>query len=120
MATNKYHELAKEKGWWDPVDLVVLDRAAKYGPEDDAAELVLAKIALIHSELSEAVEAAREGEFEMYTQGGKPEGVAAELADAVIRIYDLAGALGVNLDDVIIRKHSYNATRPHRHGGKLA
>jgi hypothetical protein len=81
----------------------------------------LAKIALVHSELSEAVEEIRNGNPEIYwSPEGKPEGVGIELADAVIRILDLAGALGYNLEHCMSIKHDYNTTRPHRHGGKLA
>lgn len=115
-------------------------------------------IALIHSEISEALESYRNhepvlwyGYKQMYPDGafhndpinfqpslpdselyqmdnnpeievgitlGKPEGVAAELADAIIRICDYAGAYGVPLSEAIVRKHAYNASRPYRHGGK--
>jgi len=42
----------------------------------------------------------------------------SELADIVIRVYDLAGALGIDLDAAIEVKHQYNVGRPYRHGGK--
>jgi len=51
-------------------------------------------------------------------ENGKPEGVASELADTVIRICDLAGMLGLDLGKAIVEKMVYNETRPHRHGGK--
>lgn len=46
----------------------------------------------------------------------KPEGVPSELADIVIRVFDLAGALGIDLADAIKEKAAFNATRPHKHG----
>lgn len=46
----------------------------------------------------------------------KPEGAAVELADAVIRIADLCGHLGIDLDAVIEEKMAYNADRPYKHG----
>lgn len=46
----------------------------------------------------------------------KPEGIPVELADAVIRILDMCGRYGIDLEDVILRKHEYNKTRPIRHG----
>lgn len=110
------HDLAREKGWWDGYE------------RDDQGRLILStdqvisKIALIHAELSEAVEEARKSnDYGMYLgQGGKPEGFVVELADAVIRTLDLCGALGLDLEAAIVTKHEFNKTRPRRHGGKLA
>jgi NTP pyrophosphatase (non-canonical NTP hydrolase) len=82
------------------------------------------KIALIHSELSEAVEEMREPGYNptriYLSEDGKPEGLPIELADAVIRIMDLCEALNIDLEEAIQMKDSFNQTRPHRHGGKLA
>jgi len=76
-------------------------------------------IALAHSELSEALEAYREhGLAAGMSDGGKPEGVASELADTVIRIADMCGALGIDLEAAIVAKVKHNAGRPYRHGGK--
>lgn len=49
----------------------------------------------------------------------KPEGAAVELADAVIRIADLCGHLGIDLDAVIEEKMAYNADRPYKHGKRF-
>ena len=51
-------------------------------------------------------------------ESGKPEGFPVELADAVIRIADLFGFLGVDMAGIIRLKMQYNATRPYRHGNK--
>ena len=76
-------------------------------------------IALIHSEASEALEAYHDNGIEAwFTPENKPEGVPHELADIVIRVADLCGELGIDLHAAVETKLAYNATRPHRHGGK--
>lgn len=87
------HAIAKEKGWWD-------------GERNDG-EL----IALMHSELSELLEAMR-------THGNK-ETIAEELADCCIRIFDYCGARDINLEQALLKKIEYNKTRPYRHGKKF-
>ena len=103
---NRFYELAKRKGWWDGV----INRE-KVIPE---------KLALIHSEVSEALEDFRDSKMEIVISGEKPTGFPIELADVIIRVYDLAGALGIDLDEAVEIKHNYNKTRPFRHGGKRA
>lgn len=50
--------------------------------------------------------------------GCKPEGVAVEMIDCIIRILDWCGKMGVDVDGVLAMKHAYNKGRPYRHGGK--
>jgi len=50
----------------------------------------------------------------------KPDGVPSELADIIIRVFDVCGAWSVDLDQVLAMKIAYNATRPERHGKKRA
>jgi adenylosuccinate lyase len=78
-------------------------------------------IALIHSELSEALEEWRNGQDVnqiYYGEDGKPEGIPVEFADAVIRLMDAAEHYGFDLLGVVELKHQYNKQRPMRHGGK--
>lgn len=55
--------------------------------------------ALIHSELSEALEEYRAGRPNVrYGEGGKPEGICVELIDAAIRMMDFMGSLKGSCD----------------------
>lgn len=82
-------------------------------------------IALCHSELSEALEEYRKGVgyTEIYYDdllglGDKAEGIPIELADCIIRIFDICGLYGIDLEEAIRIKMAYNKTRTYRHGGK--
>ena len=81
-------------------------------------------IALMHSELSEALEEHRNGKSpnEIYyneSKPSKPEGIPIELADCIIRIFDFCGLYGIDLEEVLKLKMEYNSTRPYRHGNKV-
>lgn len=89
-------------------------------PQGVNVDAVGMKLALIHSEISEALEALREGKIAAYDKDGKPEGMTTEIADAIIRALHLGGLLGLDIEDAIERKMAYNEKRPYRHGGKLA
>lgn len=141
----KIHETARDHGFWDK--------------ERNFGEM----IALMHSELSEALEAHREGNPPRYYKithspavhvpypagsevyyvrkdgqaswdvegqrivdwdalhragvvNRKPEGVAVELADCLIRILDAMQSLGVDIDEIVQEKMEYNDGRAHKHG----
>lgn len=114
-----------EKGWNKPPLCSVgaidhPDEPGQFEPTGVDTNAVLAKIALCHSELSEALEAVREGKYVAYEKDGKPEGVVVELADTMIRIMHLCGLLGLDLESAIEMKMAANQKRPYRHGGRLA
>lgn len=80
---------------------------------------VTEKLCLVHSELSEALEDYRSDNMETYynhPKDDKPCGFPTELADAIIRIADLAETLGIDLDKEIRLKMDYNKSRPFKHG----
>lgn len=98
------------------------DRYNSISKPEAVADHVVAKLALIMSEASEALEELRKGRRpdEQYVgQGGKPEGVPSELADIVIRTMDLAFMLDIDLPAVIHSKLEFNKTRGKKHGGKV-
>jgi NTP pyrophosphatase (non-canonical NTP hydrolase) len=116
------HQNAVNKGWWE--------KPASFGES----------LMLITSELSEALEDYRNGHApteEWYEEPKnshgksvitaekqlspewKPCGVPSELADVVIRIMDMCGHYGIDLERAIQEKMAYNATRSERHGGKV-
>ncbi|MGG1601268.1 hypothetical protein [Paenibacillus naphthalenovorans] len=100
---NEAHQNAIDKGWYE--------EPRTFGE----------MIALMHSELSEALEDHRNGRGlrEIYYEGDKPCGIPIELADVCIRIFDACGHLSIDLESAIREKMAYNATRPRRHGGKV-
>lgn len=133
---NLMHGNAVSHGWWDEpaykktlkalllapdgsgsttgtdADRKAIQDAINAIPDYNPAE----KIALMHSELSEALEGLR-GD----NKSDKLENFTAEeeeLADVVIRAMDYAGKRGLRLAEAIVVKGNYNISRPYKHGGK--
>ncbi|OQB69703.1 MAG: hypothetical protein BWX92_03842 [Deltaproteobacteria bacterium ADurb.Bin135] len=88
---NTCHSIATDHGWWD---------TSREIPE---------LLCLVHSEVSEALEAYRTFSDENFVE---------ELADVLIRIFDMSGHLGIDLEGALLAKIEVNSHRPYRHGNK--
>jgi len=119
---------AHAHGWWSDDDGNFKDR--------NMGEMLM----LMVSELSEALEAYRNGEPVLWYKHddpdncsldvsatmreiggvpGKPEGIASEFADCIIRILDTCETHKIPVVQALLDKHAFNITRPYRHGGKV-
>lgn len=116
---NACHGASKRAGWWAD-----LRAGGDYLPEIEGGTrlgvaLVNEKLALIHSEISEATEGFRKGAMDDKLPGRAQ--IEVELADAIIRICDLAGALQLDLAGALVEKMLFNAHRAdHKPENRLA
>ena len=103
------HDSNAVAGWWTDLEtgLNLADEAIK-GTRLGKA-IVAEKLCLIHSEVSEAMEGARKN-LPDDKLPHRPM-IEVELADAVIRILDLGGALNLDIDGAISEKRKYNSKR---------
>jgi len=115
--SKEIHQNARNKGFFDS--------------EKNIGEM----LCLIHSEVSEALEADRKNRYttgtieiinsfvidEMFVTDfkiGVKDTFEDELADIMIRVMDLAAFKGINLEQHILAKMRFNAMREHKHGKK--
>jgi hypothetical protein len=97
-------------GWWTDLSSGLdLALEAREGTRLGKA-IVAEKLCLIHSEVSEAMEGARKNLQDDKLPHRKM--IEVELADAIIRILDLGGALDLDIAGAIQEKRAYNAVRP--------
>lgn len=136
---KQINETARSKGWWEGTEV---------GVDGDCSTVTVPRpvgevLALVHSEVSEALEEYRDGhdlrrmryvhpdgtvcdpEVICRARAGvnsdaKPEGFPIELADVLIRVLDACAEWDIDIEEAMRVKIQYNSTRPHRHGGKLA
>lgn len=75
----------------------------------DGRDSVMIRLALIHTEVSEACQAVKR-------HGLMASALGEELGDILIRVGDLAHIVGVSLDACVRRKMQVNRERPYKYG----
>lgn len=94
------HQQSRSAGWWNDVDT---------GEDLRGKRNVGEMLCLIHSEISEAMEGHRK-QLQDDKLPHRPM-IEVELADAIIRIGDLAASLDLDLGGAVMEKMQYNAVR---------
>lgn len=72
---------------------------------------ILSLLMLVTTEVSEAAEACRNGDSSNFSE---------EIADVIIRVFDLSAAMGIDIKKEVIKKVRRNFLREYMHGGKQA
>lgn len=98
---KEIHKTAVEKGFWE-------------GERNDGEA-----IALMHQELSEALDGLRDGNPVSEKIGAPFTQVEEEMADLVIRVMDFCAGRGHHLPEAILAKMAYNLGREYKHGRKF-
>lgn len=98
VLTDACHGRAWNAGWWH--DINTGEKLDRNVPE---------MLCLIHSEVSEALEGFRKNMMDDKLPHRKM--IEVELADVIIRVFDLAGGLNLDVAGAIIEKMLYNANR---------
>ena len=119
------HSINRHNGFWEPLEelhklAAVHDAVHGRGVAETAlVQIILGRIDLVHSELSEATEAVRKHPVRAWSSTEK-DSLVSEMAGTVVRIMDLCEWLGLPLGEAVIAEVNRNSTRGHMHGNKAA
>ena len=103
LAQSIFHRENRIAGWWTDPD------TGKDYPKEMFRWIVPTKLALIHSKVSKTLEGYRKDKMDDHLPDRKM--IEVELADVLIRVFDLAGALNLDLAGAVLAKREYNLLR---------
>ena len=112
------HTINRENGWWNQrwqTVATLRDKGIDHDPN-----LAIELIGLCHTELSEAVEAARKHRKQSWADAKAKDTMVRELAGTIVRIMDMSEFFGLPLAEAILEEIKANAQRGYMHGGKKA
>ena len=95
ISQGEAHKYAIKQGFWN----------------DYSVNQIPIKLCLIHSEISEAMEADRT----IYDSIKRKEAIGEELADVILRVLDLSEFLRIDIEKLVETRHNYNKTRSYKH-----
>jgi len=108
------YQINVANGWWD-------DRNTLIETSPNATPLVvIGCLGLVHTEVSEAIEAVRKHDFATWGNAKAKDTMVRELAGTIVRCMDLAERFDMPLAEAIVEEIKANAERGFRHGGKAA
>lgn len=114
IAQHSAYSINVANGWWNDRNTII-ETAPPFTPL-----VVIGCLGLVHSEVSEAVEAVRKHDPATWGDAQTKDTLVRELAGTVVRCMDLAERFNLPLAEAIVAEIKANSERGFRHGGKAA